>query len=247
MACGTAIEFIERQLSAERVRDKRVLEVGSLPGGDAIPRHAIEPLGPASYLGVDIFPGPNVDLVVDVLRLVERFGSDAFDVVVATELIEHTRAWRAAISNLKRVVAAGGFLIVTTRSRGYPFHAAPFDYWRYELDDMRAIFADMEIEALSSDPLYPGVFACLRKPRSFQETPTANIALFSILTGRRQVGVTDRDELRIKLGSPRRIVSTLLPARVRQTIWRLLPRPLARSLAMHRRPIPRGDGSAERT
>jgi SAM-dependent methyltransferase len=237
VVCAPALRFLSANLPKSLVQGSRVLEVGALPGGEATPRDVILPLGPASYVGVDITDGPGVDVVSDVSRLVERFGSDSFDVVIAAELVEHVRDWRTAISNLKRVVAANGTLIVTTRSQGYPFHAAPFDYWRYELDDMRAIFADMEIVDLIADQLYPGVFVCVRKSAGFKERSTAEIRLWSILTGVRQATVTDGQEWRVRLGSPRRIASTVLPGRVRRAIWRLLPRPVARELAKHRRPI----------
>src|SRR5262249_50790637 len=142
-------------------------------------------------------------------------------------------------SNLKRVVAPSGLLIVTTRSRGYPFHAAPFDYWRYEVDDIKVILADMELVEVVSDTLYPGVLACVRKPAAFRERSTSEIQLWSIVTGRRQPVVTGWEELRLRFSSPRRIVSTALPAPVRRAVWRWLPSPIARELRKHRQAVPR--------
>ncbi len=88
--------------------------------------------------------------------LVTHFGSDAFDIVTATELVEHTRDWRNAISNLKRVTKPGGKLIITTRSHGYPFHADPFDFWRYEPADMAKIFDDFVDVRFERDSDFPG-------------------------------------------------------------------------------------------
>ena len=146
-----------RALDADAVRDRIVLEVGS-QNVNGSPRSVLDPLGPRSYLGVDLSPGPGVDECLSADRLVDRFGRDAFDIVLATEMLEHVVDWRSVVANLKGVLKPGGLLLVTTRSKGYPFHAYPHDYWRYELDDMRHIFSDFEIELLQADPVAPGVF-----------------------------------------------------------------------------------------
>jgi len=49
---------------------------------------------------------------------------------------------------MKAVLKPGGFIYITTRSRGFPYHAYPHDYWRYEIEDMEKIFGDFEIIAL---------------------------------------------------------------------------------------------------
>lgn len=137
------------------------------------------------YVGVDISAGPGVDVVCDVADLVDKFGADSFDVVIATELIEHVQDWRKAVSQLKRVCRPGGVVVVTTRSMGYGYHAAPFDFWRFELGDMRRIFADCELLLLDTDLEEPGVFAAARKPPGLLEGDLSGLDLYSIVEGRR--------------------------------------------------------------
>jgi SAM-dependent methyltransferase len=151
---------------------------------------------PKSYHGVDIIEGPGVDEICSVERIVERFGPCAFDVVISTEMIEHVADWRAAISNLKRVAAPQGVILLTTRSKGFPLHDYPADHWRFELDDMRVIFSDCDIERLENDaPHDPGVFVKVRKPSEFQELDLRGYALYSMVSDDR--AVTSEDAKRV--------------------------------------------------
>lgn len=179
-------------MSEAEVRGRNVLEVGARDVNGS-PRPIVEAFGPASYVGVDIEQGPGVDEVCDATRLVDRFGRNTFDILVSTELLEHVRDWRAVISQFKQVLKPEGTLVLTTRSPGFHYHAYPADFWRYEVPDMRAIFSDFEIEALESDSLSPGVFIKARKPIAFVENDTRQQSLFSILTGRRALDVTDAE------------------------------------------------------
>ncbi len=111
--------------------------------------------------------------------------------MISTELLEHVRDWRRVVSNFKRVLKPGGGLLITTRSRGFPYHAYPHDFWRYELADMRAIFSDFEIETLTPDSGSPGVLLKARKPAAFMENETSGHQLFSIVRGRVERDVSD--------------------------------------------------------
>jgi SAM-dependent methyltransferase len=138
---------------------------------------------------VDILEGPGVDVVGSAGQLVEVFGENRFDVIVTTEMMEHVEDWQGAVSHMKRTLKPGGYLILTTRSQGVNYHGYPHDYWRYEQEDMRLIFDDMEIIDLVVDRVRPGVFIFCRKPEDFHERPLDQIALYSILTRRRTTAV----------------------------------------------------------
>ena len=235
MCNKTGIEFGTRMLTADRVAGRDVIDVGALDVNGSL-RPVVEPLGPASYLGVDIEMGPAVDQIVAAEDLVSRFGPESFDIVITTEMVEHTRDWKTVVSNLKRVLRPGGLLLVTTRSPGFEYHAFPYDFWRYEPADMRAIFADLEIITIEEDPASPGVFVLARRPEAFVEREPS-VHLFSIITGRREAAVSDA---RIRVYTTRyRLGRRLAPAsswlrgqwrrlrqaffRVRNAVWRSIP------------------------
>ena len=96
-----------------------VLEVGSFDVNGSV-RSAAKQHSPGRYVGVDIAPGPGVDVVCSAEDLVKTFGEASFDVVVTTEMLEHVPNWKSAIMQMKQVLRPGGRLILTTRSRGPP-------------------------------------------------------------------------------------------------------------------------------
>ncbi|MEM4005257.1 MAG: methyltransferase domain-containing protein [Desulfurococcaceae archaeon] len=115
----------------------------------------------------------------------EYFGEESFDVIISTEVLEHVRDWRAVINNMKRALREGGVMYITTRSFGFPYHDFPYDFWRYEIEDMRKIFSDFNIMVLKKDPSMPGVFLKARKPEEFKPNDLSDIALYSIILGKR--------------------------------------------------------------
>lgn len=194
-----------------------MLEVGSLDVNGSLRRH-VESLGPASYVGVDAAIGPGVDEVCRAEELVKRYGPEAFDVVLSTEVLEHVRDWRAVVSNLKQVVKRGGILLVTTRSQGYRFHGYPFDFWRYEPSEIRILFSDFAIEVLLPDPSDPGVFFKVRKPADFRERDLAGYPLYSIITERRTPEVKEREILAFRMWCLARAAVERVPGPVRRAI-----------------------------
>ena len=191
--CNPAcIDFAERVVTVDDVRGKRVIEVGSMNVNGSL-RATIEALGPAKYVGVDLGEGPGVDEVCPAENLVARFGEASFDLVVCTEMLEHVREWRVVIANLKQLVAPGGVVLLTTRSKGFPYHEYPFDYWRYEPADLRAIFADFAIEALERDTYMPGVFLRARRDDHARAPDLDGYKLYAIVAARRCKRITGFD------------------------------------------------------
>ena len=216
--CNPAgIQFGKNHLFLDEVINRKVLEVGSTNVNGSL-RESIEALNPSTYLGVDIALGKGVDEICDVVELVARYGKESFDVVIATELFEHVRSWREAISNLKNVLKPGGILIFTTRSQGFGYHGYPFDFWRYEVDDMNAIFTDLQIEKVEKDPSAPGVFVRARKPLHFIEANLKAHELYSMITRRRCRDIGDSSILFFKI---KRALSPFLPDPMKRIIRRV--------------------------
>jgi SAM-dependent methyltransferase len=147
-------------------------------------RDTISQFGPESYVGIDLVSGGGVDKILNVGNIVAKFGPESFDIVVSTEMLEHVNDWRGAISNMKNVLKPGGTLVVTTRSKGCPKHGYPGDYWRFEVDDFREIFSDMEIDRLESDPTnieeLPGIFISAVKGGTFKENDLTNYSVYAM-------------------------------------------------------------------
>jgi len=178
------IEFFVENVRDNEFKAKRILEVGSKYVNGSI-RPFIERLHPTEYLGVDIELGKHVNVILSAENLVEYFGSESFDVVIATELLEHVKNWRLAISNMKEVLKRSGYMYVTTRSYGFHFHSYPFDYWRYGIEDIHRIFSDFKILILKEDPQGPRVFLKAIKLVDYKPNNLRDIALYSMILGKR--------------------------------------------------------------
>lgn len=127
-----------------------MLEVGSADLNGSM-RDWFEDQNPAEYVGIDIQGGAGVDVVLSANDLVERFGTERWDLVVCLEMLEHAEHWQDAVYQMKQSLAVGGWLILTTRSPTYPFHAPP-DRWRFPKEVLRESLAEMEEVATWSDP-----------------------------------------------------------------------------------------------
>lgn len=183
--CNTnCINFVQDNLKQSEVKGKKILEIGSRDVNGSV-RPYIESLGPFSYTGVDIINGPGVDEICNILDLLTKYGENQFDVVICTEVMEHVENWRKAISNIKNILKPKGVLTLTVPSKGFPYHGYPFDYWRYEADDLKTIFSDTSINVIQKDTSRSGVFIKTYIPQNFTENTFESYKLYSILRGKR--------------------------------------------------------------
>jgi SAM-dependent methyltransferase len=209
--------FGARNLAAEEIQGKRVLEIGSIDVNGNL-RPTVEMLGPREYVGVDIEKGRGVDVVCSAEDVLDKFGKESFDAVISTEMLEHIRDWRRVVSNIKNICRPGGVILLTTRSYGFKYHGFPYDFWRYEIEDMKNIFSDFEIQALQEDPEMPGVLIKAKKPLHFAENDLSAYQLYSIVTNRKLKELHDGDfnnfyfkrlQFRLKLRAFRKKLKTM--------------------------------------
>ncbi|MCX5782725.1 MAG: methyltransferase domain-containing protein [Elusimicrobia bacterium] len=193
--CNEAcLDFIRNVTNKEELEGKQVLEIGSLDvNGSA--RSFIEKMGPSKYLGIDIVNGNGVDEICSIYDILEKYGNESFDVVVCTEVMEHVKDWKKAISNMKKIIRRGGIILLTTRSSGYKYHAWPYDFWRFEADDMKNIFSDFSILRIEKGLDSPGVFVKAKKPGNFVENNISHYKLYSIVADKNVSTISSVDYL----------------------------------------------------
>lgn len=149
----------ELVVGVDDLADKRVLEVGSLNVNGTV-----RELFGSDYIGVDMRDGPGVDMVAEAHKL--PFEDESFDVVISTEMLEHDAQFWLSLPEMGRVLRpAGGVLILTTRSNGFPEHGFPEDYWRFMPNSvgLLAALAGCDLVSWMRDPQDPGIFLACRK------------------------------------------------------------------------------------
>lgn len=99
------------------------------------------------YVGIDLEPGPGVDITMDCHELL--FDENAFDVVVDAERLEHDTDFFASYREIARVLKPGGHVITTARSwGGFHPHCLPHDYWRFMEGGLRQLLVVSELEVV---------------------------------------------------------------------------------------------------
>lgn len=103
------------------------------------------------YTGVDLAPGPNVDVVLtSPYRL--PFPSFSVDVVVSGQAFEHVEFFWLTWMEMSRVLKPGGLIFLLAPSRG-PEHRYPQDCWRFYPDGYRALakYTGLELLEVGTD------------------------------------------------------------------------------------------------
>ncbi len=71
------------------------------------------------YIGIDIYPGCNVDITISTKDLCMP---NAFDVVISTEMLEHDKDWAESILAMLLNLRPGGLLLITAAGEGRAEH-----------------------------------------------------------------------------------------------------------------------------
>jgi SAM-dependent methyltransferase len=115
----------------------RILEIGSRNRSGIVRKGLIPPQ--LEYVGLDILPGENVDVVGDAHELSLLFPPESFDAIFTISVFEHLMMpWKATIE-MNRVLKPGGLVMVTSHQT-WPLHETPWDYWRFSDQAWHALF-----------------------------------------------------------------------------------------------------------
>ncbi|HZZ44502.1 MAG TPA: methyltransferase domain-containing protein [Tepidisphaeraceae bacterium] len=125
---------------------RRVLEIGP----DAHPSTHCRDINDNSILWetCDIFEDSRL-----TYRMLDEYtlpiGDEQYDIVLASNVLEHVRKPWVWMKELARVCKTGGY-VVTVNPVSWPFHEAPYDCWRAYPEGMKALYEDAGLVTLVS-------------------------------------------------------------------------------------------------
>lgn len=127
----------------------RVLEVGSYNANGNFKEFFMTK--GISYLGIDIAPGPDVDLICDITadfsEIVKVLGQSTFDAIICANVLEHLYEPIKALNNMRKLLRDDGFLIIITPLI-WDLHSWPQDYFRLNPDFYRRYSKDNGLRIL---------------------------------------------------------------------------------------------------
>lgn len=111
------------------------------------------------YIGIDMVPGQNVDIVLDDIYKWKKLQSNSIDVIISGQAFEHIEFFWLTMREISRVLKPSGLCCIIAPSSGTE-HRHPVDCWRFYSDGFKAlakwaglsvIFAETQWENLGYD------------------------------------------------------------------------------------------------
>lgn len=115
---------------------------------------------------IDSEAGTGVDFVGDAHDL-SRFRDGEFENILCTEVLEHLHTPQKALDEMRRVLAPGGTLILTTRFI-FPLHNIPGDYFRFTRYGLAHLLRDWKTVEIKDEGTTMEAFAVLCERMGFQ-------------------------------------------------------------------------------
>lgn len=107
----------------------RILDIGARDINGTLRACAPQP---CEYVGIDLQPGPGVDLVLQDAYSYP-FPSASFDLIVSTSTFEHDQFFWLSFLECCRVLKDTGAMYINVPSNG-SYHGYPYDHWRFYPD-----------------------------------------------------------------------------------------------------------------
>lgn len=191
----------EARRAYEDLGPYRVLDVGC--GGK--PYETLFARFASEYVGVDPVPNPRAELVGSAEDLPVEDG--AFDVVLCNQVLEHCDSPMRAVSELRRVAAPGGRLLVSTHGV-MAYHPSPTDYWRWTHAGLEKLFAEngswasVRVTPASGTTACLGMMASIYLDLAFRRVGARGLARPLIAGINTVAGAVDRHSPRLREPGP---------------------------------------------
>ena len=138
-------EFRREYLTSRRDEELTIIDLGSCDYNGSY--RAIFSHARWRYLGVDLTPGKNVDLVLRDPYYWRELKSESADVLISGQTFEHTEFFWETILEIARVLKPNGLCCLIAPAAG-PEHRYPLDCWRIYADGFRALARHAGLEVL---------------------------------------------------------------------------------------------------
>lgn len=127
----------------------RILDVGARAIRDHDSYKSLFTSAAFEYLGADMEPGNNVDVVLVDAHDWTEIESASFDVVISGQTLEHDPEFWVTIAEISRVLRPNGLCCLIAPSTG-PFHRYPLDCWRFYADAGPALLSWAGLEQVET-------------------------------------------------------------------------------------------------
>jgi SAM-dependent methyltransferase len=169
-------EFLRPYSTAHRVLD---LGCGNSPYAALFPNR----------LCLELRRRPGVGIVCDAHWL--PFATGSFDLILSTEMLEHTLEPQRIIDEMRRVLRPGGRMLLTTRFI-FPLHDVPGDYYRFSNYALTHLFRDWSSARIEAEATTLETIGVLLHRMAIQcEFKAQRVIRLALLVASRLIGRLD--------------------------------------------------------
>jgi SAM-dependent methyltransferase len=130
---------------------RTVLDIGSASYGTGKVRsesyRSLAEAAGLAYTGLDMQPGPNVDIVSKHPLLYDELERESFDLIVSGQTFEHNPYFWVTFCEVARILKQGGHTMIVAPSAG-KVHRFPYDCWRFYPDSWAVLCALSGLELM---------------------------------------------------------------------------------------------------
>jgi hypothetical protein len=135
----TVVHRALNEMLLRHAPDGPIIALGTRGHDDSALEQWRSDLPDREVLGVDVHPGPGVDVVGDAHMLSRFIAPGSVAVFLSDAVFEHLEAPWLVAAEVQRILKVGGLALVSVPSV-WPQHAAPNDFWRMSPFGLRSLF-----------------------------------------------------------------------------------------------------------